>query len=162
MIDKDGFRLNVGIVLCNDQGQLAWGRRCRGKDAWQFPQGGVKEGESPHEAMLRELHEELGLRETDVKVLTESRDWLTYLLPDNFRRYDNKPLCIGQRQKWLLLQLTSPDSAIHFTASDTPEFDAWRWVEYWYPVDHVIHFKREVYVAALKEFESVVLPPSPD
>ena len=102
MIDKDGFRSNVGIVLCNDQGQLAWGRRCRGKDAWQFPQGGIKEDESPHEAMLRELHEELGLRETDVKVLMESRDWLTYLLPDNFRRYDSKPLCIGQRQKWFL------------------------------------------------------------
>lgn len=150
MIDEQGYRPNVGIILCNDQGQVLWARRI-GQNAWQFPQGGIKEGESPEAALFRELHEEVGLRQEQVQILGCTRGWLRYRLPKRMIRYGSKPLCIGQKQKWFLLKLIDQDSAINVQATDSPEFDGWDWVSYWFPLGSVVSFKREVYRRAMTE-----------
>lgn len=151
MIDKDGFRPNVGIVLANDRGQVLWARRVGGRDAWQFPQGGINRGESPEEALYRELEEEVGLGPDAVEVLGVTRGWLRYRLPRRFVRKGQKPLCIGQKQKWFLLRMLADDDAVRLDHNDKPEFDHWQWVSYWYPLGQVIAFKREVYRRAMKE-----------
>lgn len=150
MIDADGFRPNVGIILANPQGQVLWARRA-GHDAWQFPQGGINDNESPEEAMYRELWEEVGLERRDVRILACTRGWLRYRLPRRFVRNDSRPLCIGQKQRWFLLELKSGDERVNLSCSSPPEFDGWRWVSYWYPLDQVVNFKREVYRRALLE-----------
>lgn len=150
MVDQDGFRPNVGIVICNDRGQLLWAKRV-GQDAWQFPQGGVDRGESPEQALFRELYEEVGLTEADVEILASTRGWLRYKLPKKYIRRNSKPLCIGQKQKWYLLRLTGDEQQIRFDCGHKAEFDGWEWVNYWYPVDKVVDFKRDVYRRALKE-----------
>jgi putative (di)nucleoside polyphosphate hydrolase len=150
VIDADGFRSNVGIIVANDQGRVLWARRVR-QDAWQFPQGGINQGESPEQALYRELHEEVGLTEDAVRVLGCTRNWLRYRLPKRYVRQGQKPLCIGQKQKWFLLQMLADDSAVKVDGNDKPEFDHWRWVSYWYPLNQVISFKREVYRTALRE-----------
>ena len=151
MIDKEGFRANVGIVVANDKGQVLWARRVGGRDAWQFPQGGINRGESPEQALYRELEEEVGLGPDAVEVLGVTRGWLRYRLPRRFLRKGQKPLCIGQKQKWFLLKLLEEDSAVRLDLNDSPEFDHWQWVSYWYPLNQVISFKREVYRRAMKE-----------
>ncbi len=156
MIDSDGFRANVGIIVCNKFGQVMWARRF-GQHSWQFPQGGVDDGETPEQAMYRELYEEVGLRPEHVQILASSRSWLRYRLPKRLVRQDSKPVCIGQKQKWFLLQLKSQESAINLNSSGHPEFDDWRWVSYWYPVRQVVSFKRDVYRKVMKEFAPTAL-----
>ena len=156
MIDEDGFRPNVGIIICNGDGKVFWARRVGGKDAWQFPQGGIDAGESPEQALFRELYEEVGLRAHQVEVLGQTDRWLRYHLPRQYWRKGPGPRCVGQKQKWFLLRLRVPDSAIQLDAHGSPEFDHWEWVDYWHPIDRVIHFKREVYRLAMQELESVV------
>lgn len=151
MIDSDGFRPNIGIMLANDHGQLLWARRVGGHDAWQFPQGGITAGESPEEALYRELHEEVGLTRDAVEMLGATKGWLRYRLPRRFIREGQQPLCIGQKQKWFLLRLLKEDTAVQLDLNDKPEFDHWQWVSYWYPLNQVIAFKREVYRRAMKE-----------
>ncbi|WP_224555362.1 RNA pyrophosphohydrolase [Pectobacterium versatile] len=156
MIDDDGYRPNVGIVICNRQGQVMWARRY-GQHSWQFPQGGINPGESAEQAMYRELFEEVGLRKKDVRVLASTRNWLRYKLPKRLVRWDTKPVCIGQKQKWFLLQLMCNESDINMQSCGTPEFDGWRWVSYWYPVRQVVSFKRDVYRRVMKEFINPVI-----
>ena len=156
MIDDDGFRHGVGIILVNARRQLFLAKRI-GKDAWQFPQGGMQESESPEDAMYRELQEEVGLRAQDVKILASSRRWLRYRLPKRLVRQNSHPLCVGQKQKWFLLQMISNDDQVNLAATDSPEFDSWSWVSYWYPLTKVVAFKRRVYNMAMKEFARVVL-----
>jgi putative (di)nucleoside polyphosphate hydrolase len=151
VIDSDGFRPNVGIMLANDRGQLLWARRVGGHDAWQFPQGGISAGESPEQALYRELHEEVGLSRESVEVLGSTRGWLRYRLPRRFIREGQSPLCIGQKQKWFLLRMLEDDTAVQLDLNDKPEFDRWQWVSYWYPLNQIISFKREVYRRAMKE-----------
>lgn len=158
MIDNDGYRPNVGIVICNKQGQVLWARRF-GQHSWQFPQGGINLGETPEQAMYRELFEEVGLHRKDVRLLASTRNWLRYKLPKRLVRWDTKPVCIGQKQKWFLLQLQCPDNGVNVQGSGTPEFDGWRWVSYWYPVRQVVSFKREVYRRVMKEFSVAMMPP---
>lgn len=155
MIDNDGYRPNVGIIICNRQGQVLWARRF-GQNSWQFPQGGINQHETPEQAMFRELNEEVGLSPNDVKILAVTHGWLKYKLPKRIVRWDNIPVCIGQKQKWFLLELTSDENTINLNVSRTPEFDDWCWVSYWYPIRQVISFKREVYRKAMKEFAPVV------
>jgi len=131
-------------------GRLLWAKRI-GQGAWQFPQGGIKVSESPEEALFRELDEEVGLTAVDVKILHQTDDWLHYRLPENYIRHNTNPLCIGQKQKWFLLSLESDDDKVALTKTEKPEFDDWRWVSYWYPVNQVIEFKRDVYRKALQE-----------
>lgn len=149
MIDSDGFRLNIGIVLANHAGQLFWAKRL-GRDAWQFPQGGMHTGENPEDTLFRELREEIGLSEQDVSVLGRTRNWLRYRIPKRLIR-NSRPLCIGQKQLWYLLRLEVEDQAINVDHTPKPEFDGWEWVNYWYPLRQVVLFKREVYRRALRE-----------
>ena len=157
MIDDDGYRPNVGIVICNRQGQVLWARRY-GQHSWQFPQGGINPGETAEQAMYRELFEEVGLSKKDVRILASTRNWLRYKLPKRLVRWDTKPVCIGQKQKWFLLQLMCNDADINMQRSSTPEFDGWRWVSFWYPVRQVVSFKRDVYRRMMKEFAVTVMP----
>ena len=139
MIDADGYRANVGIVLCNQHSQVMWARRV-GHDAWQFPQGGINAGEFPADAMFRELEEETGLRKKNVSVLASTNSWLRYKLPQRFVRKNSEPRCIGQKQMWYLLQLESDEREFDLAVSPKPEFDHWKWVDYWYPVENVVFF----------------------
>lgn len=150
MIDSDGFRANVGIILTHEDGRVLWAKRI-GQDAWQFPQGGVRAGESAEQALFRELQEEVGLMQQHVRIVGATRGWLRYRLPKRFVRRHRRPLCIGQKQKWFLLRLEAPESCVRFDSTDHPEFDGWRWVDYWHPVEEVVFFKRDVYRRALKE-----------
>lgn len=157
MIDQEGYRLNVGIVIYNSAGQVLWARRV-GQNTWQFPQGGMNVGESAEQAMFRELYEELGLKETDVRLVTQSRFWLKYKLPRRLIRKDSSPVCIGQKQKWFLLKIVdNKENNIAFDRYSQAEFDGWRWVSFWYPIRQVISFKRDVYRKILKEFFSYTI-----
>ena len=156
MVDADGFRPNVGIVLANHHDRVLWARRVGGFDAWQFPQGGINDNESVEAAMYRELHEEVGLSPEDVEVLGHTKGWLRYRLPARLRRRNSTPGFKGQKQKWYLLRLIADDDRVHFGATSKPEFDDWQWVSYWYPVHRVVDFKRNVYRKALKELVPVL------
>ena len=155
MLDRDGFRPNVGIILLNQRSQVFWGKRIR-THSWQFPQGGIDRGENPEQAMFRELHEEVGLFPQHVHVLARTRDWLRYEVPDRFIRRDARGHYKGQKQIWFLLQLVGHDWDLNLRATDHPEFDAWRWNDYWVPLDVVVEFKRGVYETALSELARFV------
>lgn len=150
MIDEHGYRPNVGIILCNDAHLVLWARRS-GQAGWQFPQGGVRPNESPEEAMFRELREEVGLTPAHVQVLGRTRDWLRYDIPPAFRRRSPGSAIRGQKQIWFLLHLLGSEADVCLDASERPEFDAWRWIEYWSALDQIVAFKREVYRQALTE-----------
>jgi len=152
MLDKEGYRPNVGIILANHRNEVFWGKRVN-QHAWQFPQGGIQRGETPSQAMYRELEEEIGLSRVHVKILGRTREWLRYEVPERYARRarEGKPGYRGQKQIWYLLRLVGRDCDVKLRASGHPEFDAWRWHEYWVPVDAVIDFKREVYRQALAE-----------
>lgn len=149
MIDSEGYRLNVGIILLNKDKQVFWGRR-KGEDSWQFPQGGIYDTEKPDEAMLRELNEELGLSKEHVRVIAKTHEWLYYDVPGTYRRTTNT-LYRGQKQIWYLLQFLGHDHHINVKFHPEQEFDAWRWIDYWQPITEVVRFKQEVYDKALHE-----------
>ena len=155
MLDREGYRANVGIVLLNSRNEVFWGKRV-GQHSWQFPQGGIQHGESPEQAMYRELHEEVGLLAEHVQIVGRTRDWLRYDVPDEYLRRQHatrihRAAYRGQKQIWFLLRLVGLDSDIDLRVSEHPEFDAWRWVPFWIQLDAVIDFKREVYQLALSE-----------
>ncbi|AEG94010.1 RNA pyrophosphohydrolase [Ramlibacter tataouinensis] len=150
MLDRDGFRPNVGIILLNQKNQVFWGKRIR-THSWQFPQGGIDRGETPEQAMYRELHEEVGLKPEHVRIIARTRDWLRYEVPDRYIRRDARGHYKGQKQIWYLLQLVGQDWNLNLRATNHPEFDAWRWNDYWVPLDVVVEFKRGVYEMALTE-----------
>jgi len=150
VIDSDGYRANVGIILTNQDNKAFLARRI-GQDGWQFPQGGINEQEDPQQAMYRELREEVGLSSEDVDVIAYTKDWIRYDLPKRLVRHHQVPLCIGQKQQWFLLRLNTHDSHIQLDVCPTPEFDCWRWVNYWHPIREVVAFKRNVYKQALRE-----------
>ena len=155
MLDREGYRPNVGIVLLNSRNEVFWGKRV-GQHSWQFPQGGIQHGESPEQAMYRELHEEVGLLPEHVQIVGRTRDWLRYDVPEEYLRRQHatrvhRAAYRGQKQIWFLLRLVGLDSDIQLRASEHPEFDAWRWVPFWIQLDAVIGFKREVYELALSE-----------
>ncbi|MCP3687865.1 MAG: RNA pyrophosphohydrolase [Gammaproteobacteria bacterium] len=152
MIDSDGYRTNVGIILCNRHAQVMWARRV-GQNAWQFPQGGIGKNETANEAMFRELWEETGLQKADVSLLAATNSWLRYRLPHRFIRKNSSPRCIGQKQKWFLLELQADENKFDLAASGKPEFDHWKWVDYWHPAENVVFFKRRVYQCALAQLE---------
>jgi len=155
MLDREGYRPNVGIVLLNSHNEVFWGKRV-GQHSWQFPQGGIQHGESPEQAMYRELQEEVGLLPEHVQIIGRTRDWLRYDVPEEYLRRQNatrinRTAYRGQKQIWFLLRLVGLDSDIQLRASEHPEFDAWRWVPFWIQLEAVIDFKRDVYQLALSE-----------
>ena len=154
MIDSEGFRPNVGIIIANNRRQVLWAKRIR-QDAWQFPQGGIQQGESAEQALFREFNEEVGRSSGDVQILACTKGWLRYRLPRRLRRFGRSNF-VGQKQKWFLLRMLAADDAVTFDTTDDPEFDHWSWVSYWYPLGQVVDFKREVYRRALRELVSSV------
>lgn len=156
MIDPDGFRPNVAMVIMNSQNRVFWAQRSN-NDGWQFPQGGMNTDETPEEAMYRELREETGLLAEQVKLLGSTPGWLRYQLPRRFQRSNSIPLCIGQKQVWFLLKLQDDNVRFDLQISSEPEFRDFRWVDFWYPADNVIRFKRRVYRQALTLLEPMVV-----
>lgn len=150
MLDREGYRPNVGIILVNHDNQIFWGKRIH-EHSWQFPQGGIKPGESPETAMYRELLEETGLLPEHVRILGRTRDWLRYDVPHHWIRKEWRGSYRGQKQIWFLLRFIGKDQDFFLHATHQPEFDNWRWYEYWAPIDEVIKFKQQVYAAALTE-----------
>ena len=150
MIDKEGYRPNVGIVILNDDNKVLWAKRAT-EDAWQFPQGGINEGESLEVAMYRELMEEVGLSSDHVEIIGKTKNWLRYDVPSQWLRRDSNTNYKGQKQIWFLLKFIGKDSDVLLTKSEKPEFDSWRWDDFWSPLEQVIDFKREVYEKALNE-----------
>ncbi len=151
VIDEEGYRANVGIILLHPKQQkVLWARRIR-QTSWQFPQGGLNDGDSALSALYRELWEEVGLRPMDVEVVAVTKSWFKYRLPEVLLRKTDSTY-VGQKQKWFLLRLRGADSKINLNATSSPEFDDWRWVEFWYPLNQVIAFKRHVYRKALEMF----------
>lgn len=155
MVDKDGYRPNIGFILCNRRNQVLWARRC-GHDAWQFPQGGVKPRETLQQALYRELWEEVGLHAHDVEIIGRTRDWLRYEIPQRYLRSSRNRGFRGQKQIWFLLRLVGDEQQVKLNVGPKPEFDDWCWVEYWSPVEQIIEFKREVYRRALAELEPLL------
>lgn len=150
---QDGYRPNVGIILVNRYNQVLWARRAS-HDGWQFPQGGVRQNETPDEALYRELYEEVGLGHEHVEIVARTQDWLRYDLPEPYlqrirRRGDNK--FRGQKQLWYLLNLTASDSEVCLDMTGKPEFDKWVWLDWWNALEQIVEFKREVYEVAMKE-----------
>jgi putative (di)nucleoside polyphosphate hydrolase len=150
MLDREGYRPNVGIIIANPRNEVFWGKRVH-EHAWQFPQGGIKHGESPEQAMFRELQEEVGLRREHVRILGRTKGWLRYEVPNQWVRREWRGSYRGQKQIWFLLRMVGRDSDVRLRATTKPEFDAWRWSEYWIPLEAVIEFKRGVYQQALTE-----------
>ena len=157
MIDAGGYRANVGIVLCNDVRKLFWCKRA-GMNAWQFPQGGIRPNESMESAMFRELEEETGLQPEHVEIMAKTSGWLRYRIPKRYIRHKSNPVCIGQKQRWFLLRLLTDESKVKLDYCHRPEFDHWRWIDFWEPVEEVVAFKRNVYRRALDQFAPILFP----
>ncbi len=159
-LDRDGYRRNVGIVVCNARRQVLWARRVR-HDGWQFPQGGIQPHESARAAAFRELHEEVGLQAEHVRLLGATEQWLKYEVPAELvGKVGKTEACArpfrGQKQRWFLFQLISQESCVCLDACERPEFDRWQWVDYWQPLQQVVEFKRRVYQQALTELEPLL------
>ncbi|MGH8703866.1 MAG: RNA pyrophosphohydrolase, partial [Burkholderiales bacterium] len=102
MLDREGYRPNVGIILANQRNEVFWGKRVN-QHAWQFPQGGIKAGETPVQAMYRELEEEVGLARAHVRILGRTREWLRYQVPERLARRQRETkdgAYRGQKQIW--------------------------------------------------------------
>lgn len=155
MLDREGYRPNIGIILVNIRNEVWCGKRIK-KHVWQFPQGGVKYGETLKQAMFRELKEEIGLKTKHVKIIGRTRDWLRYEVPHHFFRREIRSHYRGQKQIWFLLRMIGRDSDINLHLTSHPEFDAWRWDYYWAPLDMVIEFKKHVYQKALCELSQLL------
>lgn len=155
MIDEQGYRPNVGIVLVNPENRVFWARRA-GRDGWQFPQGGIKSNETAEQALYRELYEEVGLTQEHVNLVGRTRDWLRYDIPDDYLRRPPHRNFRGQKQIWFLLRLVGCDEDVCLERARKPEFDAWQWIDYWSALDQIIDFKRAVYRQALKELEPLL------
>ena len=148
-MDKKNYRKGVGIVIVNPDGQFFLGKRI-GKEAWQFPQGGIDEGESPEDALYRELYEETGLKKDRVEIVTVSNKWLVYHIPHIFQR--SKRQFDGVMQKWFLLKFLGNSEDINLNVTGHAEFDAWKWGDRTTAIDSVIRFKKAVYMSILDEF----------
>ena len=155
MLDENGYRYNVGIIIINDRKQVFWAKR-NGKDAWQFPQGGIKKGESIELAMYRELKEETGIGNADVEILGRTKNWLYYDVPTHLIKKENRSFYKGQRQIWFLLRFNGLDTNIMFPRSRESEFEAWKWIQFSDAPNMVIQFKKHVYCLALLELAPIV------
>lgn len=154
----DLYRPNVGLALFSKAGHVFLGRRInsRGAFQWQMPQGGIDAGETPRQAAMRELEEEIGISARLTSVLEETEDWIYYDFPPELKRRLQGPY-IGQRQKWFALRFNGSDSDVRLDLH-TPEFDAWKWAPLADTPPMVIPFKRPVYLEVATRFKPWTVP----
>ena len=150
MIDEDGYRPNVASVIINKDNKILWAKRVN-EDNWQFPQGGIQKGETPEQAMYREVYEEVGLSKNSFEILGRSSDWLRYDVPEKFVKTYWQGRYRGQKQIWFLLKFIGSDDLINLNLHDSPVFDDWKWEYFWFPLKDVVDFKKDVYSTALNE-----------
>ncbi len=150
------YRPGVGLMLLDREGRIWVGERGDAPGAWQMPQGGIDQGESPEAAALRELEEEVGTGKA--RIIAESRDWLTYDLPPRLLKRAWGGKWRGQRQKWFLLRFQGEDSDIDVNRHHPPEFSSWRWAEVGELIDLAIAFKRPLYERVVAEFRHLAVP----
>jgi putative (di)nucleoside polyphosphate hydrolase len=154
------YRPCVGLMLLNAAGMVFAGQRVDNPaDAWQMPQGGIDEGESPRAAALRELGEEVGLAPEQVDVLRESAVWLPYDLPRALVPRLWKGRFRGQTQRWFAMRFIGPDAAIDI-ATEEPEFRAWAWLRHDELMGRIVPFKRNIYARVFEEFADLVGRPA--
>lgn len=146
------------MVLVNDEKKVFAGKRNTFntkmvswflKKPWQMPQGGIEEGETPYEAVLRELKEEIGTN--NVELISETEGWLEYIVPYGLRRKGNK--FVGQRQKWYLLKYLGKDEDINLKTTNHSEFDSWRWMSVGNIIRLAVHFKKSLYLEVFRDFK---------
>jgi putative (di)nucleoside polyphosphate hydrolase len=150
------YRPCVGVMLINAEGLVFVGRRIdQTVEGWQMPQGGIDLGESPAEAALRELKEEIG---TDkARLLREMDGWLDYDLPPHLVGVALKGRYRGQRQKWLAMRFTGSDDDID-VKTDEPEFAEWKWLAMEALPRMIVPFKRDTYTKVIEAFRDLAFP----
>ena len=147
------YRRGVGIMLLASDKRIFVGRRIDTPGAWQMPQGGIDKDETPRDAALRELHEEVGTHQAEI--LAETRDWLTYELPGDLHLQAWGGRYRGQQQKWFAFRFTGRDDDIDI-ARENPEFSAWQWAPFDSLPDLIVPFKRTLYRRLIEEFRPLV------
>ena len=153
--NNEGYRPNVAMVVINSMNKVLICRR-KNTRTWQFPQGGIDNGEDIKKAMYRELSEEVGLSKADVSLVGESEDTITYDIPKTIRSKVLGGKFKGQEQKWFLLKLKKDNSEIKLDNETFPEFDKYEWVSFWQPLNRIVDFKREAYREALSELRFLI------
>ncbi|MDG1948865.1 MAG: RNA pyrophosphohydrolase [SAR86 cluster bacterium] len=150
MNEESNYRLNVGLIIVNNYGKVLICKR-KNSNQWQFPQGGIDEGESPMEAAKREIFEEVGIKPSKIKVLGKIKDWVKYEIPKELAKksFKNKGI-VGQKQKWFIFKIKT-EACISFVNDPDNEFDDFAWVSYWRPIALIVSFKKEVYRNVLAE-----------
>lgn len=150
MNEESNYRLNVGLIIVNNYGKVLICKR-KNSNQWQFPQGGIDEGESPIEAAKREIFEEVGIKPSKIKVLGKIKDWVKYEIPKELAKKSfKKKGIVGQKQKWFIFKIKS-EACITFVNDPDNEFDDFAWVSYWRPIALIVSFKKEVYRNVLAE-----------
>ena len=151
-MNDSGYRLNVGLIVANKQGKVLLCKR-KGVNSWQFPQGGIDYAENSLKAAKRELLEEVGIRSKSIKLIESLDDWLKYDIPiKKLRKKVINRNFKGQKQKWFLFKLKE---GVEITFENDPdnEFDDFKWVSYWYPLNVIVSFKEKVYREALNKLK---------
>lgn len=148
--DSRPYRRCVGVLLLNSDGEVFVGNRIDTEgDDWQMPQGGIDEGESPQDAALRELEEEVGTDKAEI--IAESSDWFSYDLPEPISRKVWGGRYRGQSQRWFAMRFTGSDDEIRLDRHKQ-EFSEWSWVPMSRLVDMITPFKQDVYRQVVREF----------
>ena len=151
------YRSAVGIMLLNQKAEVFVGHRIDTKsEAWQMPQGGIDWGESPEQAVFRELWEETGVVQEKVTILRESDDWFHYELPPHLANTLWRGRYRGQRQKWFAMQFNGTDSDINIQ-TEHPEFNEWKWADPLKLPEMIVPFKRDLYAAIVEDFRPLLL-----
>ncbi len=148
------YRPGVGIMLLNANNEVFVGRRIDTRsEAWQMPQGGIDNDETPRQAVMRELMEETGINAAEV--IAESREWFHYDLPDYLipKLWDGKYR--GQKQKWFALKFLGTDADINIH-TECAEFMQWRWATMDELLEIIVPFKRKLYIAVMEEFQAIL------
>jgi len=159
--DLSLYRPNVGVVVFCSRGRVWLGRRANteGPHNWQFPQGGVDDGEDLEAAARRELHEETGLH--SVELLGRTADWMAYDFPPGWTGTKALKGWKGQKQVWFAYRFTGSDDEVNLALHAPPEFDAWRWARLEEAAELVIPFKRATYAHVAQAFAGYAEPREP-